>query len=98
MASAKSLIKDPLHEGLEEVEGHNRWIFLAQKHWLRSKKTIKANPEVIKKEIWDVLKDSDFDFASLLALDSLQLLEKYIVSMPLRMAFIDFEQILMAGF
>ena len=84
-------------EGVEDHEGRNHWTDLAQKHWLRSKRVKKVSPEVIKKEIWDVLEASDFDFASLLALDNAQLLEKYKVSELFWMTFVNSEQILMAG-
>lgn len=53
---------------------------LANKYWLKpSKKTtkVKVKPEILKTEIWDVLEKEDFAFRSLLALENLQLLERY---------------------
>ncbi len=55
----------------------NRWTLLAQNHWLKSTKLKRVSPDVIKKDIWDILVAEGFDFRSLLALDNLQLLEKY---------------------
>lgn len=57
---------------------HDHWAKLAEKHWLKSRKPKKAKPEIIKKEIWDVLEGESFDFRSLLVLESLQLLESYL--------------------
>lgn len=50
---------------------------LAQKHWLKSKKSAKVKPDVLKNEIWDVLEREDFAFKYLLALENLQILERY---------------------
>lgn len=61
----------------EELEDDNRWIQLAQKHWLKPSKSRKVKSEVIKNEIWDVLEAEDFFFRSLLQLEHSQLLEKY---------------------
>ena len=61
----------------EELEDDNRWIQLAQKHWLKPSKSGKVKPEVIKNEIWDVLEAEGFLFRSLLQLEHSQLLEKY---------------------
>ena len=61
----------------EELEDDNRWIQLAQKHWLKTSKSGKVKSEVIKNEIWDVLEAEDFLFRSLLQLEHSQLLEKY---------------------
>ena len=61
----------------EELEDGNRWTQLAQKHWLKSARSGKVKPEVIKNEIWDVLEAEDFSLRSLLQLENSQLLEKY---------------------
>ena len=59
------------------TEDMDHWEVLAQKHWSKPVKSNKAKPNVIKKEIWDVLEDEGFFYRSLLQLESLQLLEKY---------------------
>lgn len=68
---------------LSAEESHNESSFaqLAAKHWLKpSKKSakVKVKPDVIKKEVWDVLEQEDFSFRSLLTLENLHILEKYI--------------------
>lgn len=52
---------------------------LAREHWLRpSKKAVKVKPDLIKTEIWDVLQQDNFAFKSLLSLENLQILEKFV--------------------
>lgn len=54
---------------------------LAAKYWLKpSKKSakVKVKPDVIKNEIWDVLEQEEFSYRSLLTLENLHILEKYI--------------------
>lgn len=80
----------------EDSEGLNHWKSLALKHWSKSKKVKKVDPGVIKTEIWDVLQASSFEFRSLLDLDNLQLLEKYILHGAFRRAGTHLLQILMA--
>jgi len=61
-------------------ESENAFEELAKKHWLKTTKKqtkVKVKPEVLKTEIWDVLEKEDFEFRSLLALENLQILEKY---------------------
>lgn len=64
-------------EGVGELESDSYWAQLAKKHWPNTAKSKKIKPEVIKKEIWDVLEQEAFHFRSLLMLENLQLLEKY---------------------
>ena len=62
------------------LDNGDTWAQVAQKHWLkRSGKVtkVKVKPDVLKKEIWDVLEKEDFMYGSLLALENLQTLEKY---------------------
>ncbi|KAL8912743.1 MAG: hypothetical protein Q9171_002282 [Xanthocarpia ochracea] len=63
---------------LEDLLGENEWTQLARKHWNKHTKTRKVKPDVIKKEIWDVLENEGFQFRSLLILESLHLLENYL--------------------
>lgn len=65
-------------EAAGDPEGLGHWKSLAQKYWSKPTKAKKVNPEVIKKEIWDVLQADSFEYRSLLALDNLQLLEKFV--------------------
>lgn len=62
----------------DAVEGAELWQDVARKHWLRkSDKQIRVQVDVIKKDIWDKLEEEQFDYSSLLALESLQLLERH---------------------
>lgn len=56
-----------------------RWTQLAKSHWLKSSKSIRINPQVIKTDIWDVLQNEGFEYRLLLALENLQILEKYLL-------------------
>ena len=67
--------------GVGDLGDDNHWAQLAKKHWPKAAKTKKTKPELIKKEIWDVLEQEAFHFRSLLMLENLQLLEKY-TSLP----------------
>lgn len=62
------------------IEEHeNPLADLARKYWIKSKKAakVKVKPDVVK-EIWDTLAQQDFQYRSLLALENLQALERYI--------------------
>lgn len=64
-----------------DLEGDDAFAQLARKHWLKpagkAAKAVKVKPDVLKKEIWDVLEKDDFPYKSLLILENLQLLERY---------------------
>jgi len=63
----------------EEVEGESEFATLARQHWLKSTKRttkVKVKNDVLKREIWDTLEKDDFPSKSLLALESLQTLER----------------------
>jgi intron-binding protein aquarius len=65
--------------GASTSEDGNTWAQVAQKHWLKKsgKATkVKVKPDVLKKEIWEVLEKGDFTYSSLLALENLQILER----------------------
>lgn len=53
------------------------WDSVAQKYWLKSTPT-KLNPETIKREIWDPLERDDFSLRTLLPLEALQILERFL--------------------
>lgn len=62
-----------------DLQGDSPFAQLAKKHWLKTTKKatkVKVKPDVLKKEIWDVLEQEAFPFKSLLVLESLQILEK----------------------
>lgn len=61
-----------------DLHGENHFAQVARKNWLAAKKTPTARPEVVKKELWDELENVDFAYSSLLVLENLQLLERYL--------------------
>jgi intron-binding protein aquarius len=61
-----------------DLHGENHFAQVARKNWLTAKKTPKVRPEVVKKELWDELETVDFAYSSLLVLEQLQLLERYL--------------------
>lgn len=60
-----------------DLHGENHFAQVARKNWLTAKAP-KVRPEVIKKDLWDELEEIDFAYPSLLALENLQLLERYL--------------------
>ncbi|PCG97984.1 CWF11 family [Penicillium occitanis (nom. inval.)] len=72
---AKNLETRP---SVSDLEGDNRWAALAQKHWLKQSKIRKVKQDVIKNEIWDPLEAEGFTARSLLTLENLNILEKYL--------------------
>lgn len=67
-----------------ELHGESPFAHVANKHWLKSKKSAKVNvkPDVLKKEIWDVLEKENFAYRSLLVLENLQILERWAQLLP----------------
>ncbi|KAH9877238.1 hypothetical protein IAQ61_002601 [Plenodomus lingam] len=61
-----------------DLHGENHFAQVARKHWLGAKKPPKVRPEVVKKELWDELENGEFAYSSLLMLENLQLLERYL--------------------
>lgn len=54
------------------------WQALAEKHWAKpSSKRRKVRVDVIEKELWSRLEQEQFDYTSLLSLESGQLLERH---------------------
>ncbi|KAJ5400538.1 hypothetical protein N7465_011027 [Penicillium sp. CMV-2018d] len=53
------------------------WVQLAKAHWLNTK-VRKAKPDVIKKQLWDPLEAEAFNSRSLLILENLNILEKFL--------------------
>lgn len=61
---------------VEDLHGDNHYAAVARKYWLNKAKTTKVLPKVIKEELWDHLETDGFAYASLLILETLQVLEK----------------------
>ncbi|KAL4769678.1 P-loop containing nucleoside triphosphate hydrolase protein [Aspergillus nidulans var. acristatus] len=54
------------------------WVRLAKTHWLDAANVRKVKHDVIKKDIWDPLEAESFSFRSLLILENLNILEKFL--------------------
>lgn len=63
---------------IQDLTGDNHYAQLARKYWLGSAKVKKVQANVIKSEIWDSLEKDDFSHRSLLLLEQLQLLDRYL--------------------
>ncbi|EFR04302.1 intron-binding protein aquarius [Nannizzia gypsea CBS 118893] len=63
---------------VNDFQDENPWVSLAKAHWLKPSKVRKARPEVIKNEIWDPLQRDGFPLHSLLILENLHILEKFL--------------------
>lgn len=64
---------------VEDLEGQSEFATLARQHWLpRKPAEIKVNNDVLKREIWDTLEKENFPLKSLLVLEGLQALERYV--------------------
>ncbi|KAL1988551.1 hypothetical protein VTN96DRAFT_8946 [Rasamsonia emersonii] len=63
---------------VSDLQGDNRWVNLARTHWLKETQVRKVKQDVIKKEIWDPLEAEGFSLRSLLTLENLNILEKFL--------------------
>lgn len=64
-----------------DIEGESTFAQLAKKTWLKpTKRTtkVKVKNDVLKQEIWDVLERDGFPYKSILTLESLQTLERFV--------------------
>lgn len=75
---------------IADIEGESAFASLARKHWLKStKKTakVKVKNEVLKNSLWDVLEHDNFPHKSLLVLEGLQTLERYVLHLGTRVSY-----------
>lgn len=63
---------------IDDLTGDNQFAQLARKHWLGKTKQPKVQQNVVKEDIWDAVEKEAFAYGSLLLLEQLQLLEKYL--------------------
>ena len=64
---------------IADLQGDSHFALLAKQHWLKPTKKatkVKVKPDVVKKELWDILEQEDFSYKSLLILENLQTLER----------------------
>ncbi|KAL5356234.1 hypothetical protein BJX96DRAFT_186187 [Aspergillus floccosus] len=63
---------------VEDFREDSAWVQLAKTHWLETSKVRKVKQDVIKKDLWDALEAENFSFRSLLTLENLNILEKFL--------------------
>ncbi|KAL4902838.1 hypothetical protein BDW74DRAFT_157713 [Aspergillus multicolor] len=63
---------------VEDFRDDSPWVRLAKTHWLDVANVRKVKHDVIKKDIWDPLEAGGFNFRSLLTLENLNILEKFL--------------------
>ncbi|KAF2457974.1 hypothetical protein BDY21DRAFT_379029 [Lineolata rhizophorae] len=73
-----SLSQTTMRPSVAELHGDNHFAETARKYWLNKSKVPKVRQNVLKDELWTVLEREDFAIGSLLILENLQLLEKYL--------------------
>jgi intron-binding protein aquarius len=61
-----------------ELQGENYFAEVAHKSWLKGAKPPKVLPAVLKDQLWDRLQKDGFAYGALLALETLQVLERYV--------------------
>jgi intron-binding protein aquarius len=65
----------------DDLEGENEFATLARQHWLKTPRRtakVKVKNDVLKREIWDALEKENFPLKSILVLEGLQILERYV--------------------
>ncbi|KAL3436340.1 P-loop containing nucleoside triphosphate hydrolase protein [Aspergillus tetrazonus] len=63
---------------VEDFRDDSPWVRLAKTHWLDAANVRKVKHDLIKKDIWDPLEAESFSFRSLLILENLNILEKFL--------------------
>ncbi|KAF4550875.1 Intron-binding protein aquarius N-terminus-containing protein [Elsinoe fawcettii] len=63
---------------IEDLTGDNHFAQLARKYWLGKTRVKKVQSTVVKTELWDALEKDSFPTGSLLLLEQLQLLDRYL--------------------
>ncbi|RAH52918.1 DEAD helicases superfamily protein [Aspergillus piperis CBS 112811] len=63
---------------VEDFREDSAWVRLAKSHWLDGSKARKVKQDVLKKDLWDPLEAENFSFRSLLTLENLNILEKFL--------------------
>ncbi|KAL6231173.1 hypothetical protein BDW75DRAFT_50389 [Aspergillus navahoensis] len=63
---------------VEDFRDDSPWVRLAKSHWVDAADVRKVKHDVIKKDIWDPLEAESFSFRSLLTLENLNILEKFL--------------------
>lgn len=74
-ASGKVDLAEESRPTVGDLQGGNHYARVAKENWLETSAS-KVRPEVLKKDLWDVLEKEHFAFRSLLILENLQILER----------------------
>lgn len=74
-AMAQSLETRP---SVSDLQGDSPWVALAKTHWLKQNKVRKAKQDVLTNDIWNPLEAEGFPTRSLLTLENLNILEKWV--------------------
>lgn len=61
-----------------DLHGENQFAQFARKHWAKSDKASSVKSGQLKAELWDKLEKEKFAYGSLLILENLQIVEKYL--------------------
>lgn len=82
---------------MQESELVDDWHAVASRLWMKDTAVTRTSPEIIKKELWDPLEKESFSLRSLVALESLQVLERSVSEFAIHHCFsADTNQIPMA--
>lgn len=74
-----------------DTETDGEFASVARQHWLKITKRaskVKVKNDVLKREIWDALEKDGFQFKSLVALEGLQTLERYVATPDRHQSFV----------
>lgn len=63
---------------VEDFREDSQWVKLAKANWLDTSKARKIKKDTIKKDLWDPLEADGFNLRSLLTLENLNVLEKFL--------------------
>ncbi|KAL2002247.1 hypothetical protein VTN02DRAFT_363 [Thermoascus thermophilus] len=63
---------------VSDFHEENKWVSLAKTHWLTQSKVRRPKQDAIKKDFWDPLEAEGFPLRSLLILENLQILERFL--------------------
>ena len=76
MAPQPTELGSQVHSPAVDPHGQDYYAAVAHKVWLKGAKPPKVLPAVLKDQLWDRLEKEGFAYNSLLALETLQVLER----------------------
>jgi hypothetical protein len=78
MAPQPTELGSQVHSTAADLQGQDYYAGVAHEIWLKGAKPPKVLPAVVKGQLWDRLEKEGFAYASLLALETLQVLERWV--------------------